>query len=73
MSIIVGNAKSKTSWLATALIVVGSVQEFVPSLIDLVPKQHQGKLIAALGLVLLILRNLTKESISDKGAKDETS
>jgi len=68
--LITGNLKSKTSWTATALIVLGSVQQYFPEFIDLIPEKHRGHAIAVVGFLMLLLRNVSNDSITEKGTPD---
>lgn len=66
-SLIAGNAKSKTSWFGTALIVLGAINDNTDLLKAILPNNaHVGAVISAIGLAVIILRNLTNQSIAEK-------
>ncbi len=66
---IIGNLKSKTSWAGALLVIAGGVQQ--SGLLELIPEDYQGSVISIVGALVLILRNLTKESVTDKAAPRE--
>lgn len=71
--IIKGNAASKTSWTATALIVFGGIQQSFPNFVDLIPDQYEGLALSIVGAIMLILRNVTSQSIADKAIPEDSN
>ena len=68
MNALLGNLKSKTSWLGTGLVVFGTLYDQWPTVAQLIPQAYLGKSYAAVGVVVLLLRNLTNKSIAEKAA-----
>lgn len=66
---IIGNLKSKTSWAGVLLLLAGGLQQ--SGLLELIPDDYKGSVISIVGALVLILRNLTKESVTDKAAPRE--
>lgn len=64
--LIAGNVRSKTSWVAVALIVLGAIEQ--SGLIEFVPDAYKGLALSVVGAVMLVLRNLTTESVAGKVA-----
>lgn len=62
--VILGNLLSKTAWFSFALMILGAAQE--AGLYDLIPSDHKGGVLSVVGFITLILRNLTKGSVTDK-------
>lgn len=67
--LIAGNAKSKTSWASVLLLILGALQQSFSESVDLIPDQYEGLAMSLIGALYLILRNLTNQSISEKGAR----
>jgi hypothetical protein len=63
---LMGNVKSKTSWLGILLMVFGVLQDQWTMVQQLIPVQYAGRAFALVGLLVLILRNVTSESITEK-------
>lgn len=68
MPIIAGNLKSKTSWAAVVLMALGGLEQ--SGLLALVPDEYKGVAISAIGALMLVLRNITASSITEKGASN---
>lgn len=66
MNALIGNLKSKTSWLGTGLVVFGTLYDQWPTVAQLIPQEYLGKSYAAVGVLVLVLRNLTNKSIAEK-------
>jgi hypothetical protein len=64
-----GGFKSKTIWFGTAVTILGIVQSTIPTL-ALTPTQT-GLVGMAIGIVVVILRAITSDSLSEKGSPDE--
>lgn len=69
--IIAGNVRSKTSWVALALIVLGAVEQ--SGLIEFVPEAYKGLALSLIGAVMLVLRNLTSEPVAAKVTQGDDS
>jgi hypothetical protein len=67
---IAGNAKSKTSWAAIAVVAFGGLEQ--SGVLDLVPDQYKGLAISLVGAVMFFLRNISNDSIADKAPPKET-
>jgi hypothetical protein len=62
-----GALKSKTNWLALALIVLGYFETKQALLLQYVPPHWQGLATMALGATLTVVRFFTSQSLTDKG------
>ena len=58
--------KSKTMYFGSALIVLGGLQSFLPSLEGFIKPELYGQLVSAIGLVVMLLRTVTNQPLSDK-------
>ena len=67
-TLVAGNLKSKTSWFSTLLIVFGTLNDSTDLLKAIIPPNnaHVGAIIAGIGIITLILRNITTQSIAEK-------
>jgi hypothetical protein len=63
-AIITGNLKSKTSWAAILLMALGGLEQ--SGLLALVPDDYKGMAISAIGALMLFLRNVTTQAVTDK-------
>lgn len=66
--LISGNLKSKTSWFSVLLILFGTLNDSTELLKQILPIAHIGAVLAGVGLITLVLRNITTQAISDKGS-----
>jgi len=70
-NIVVGNVYSKTNWTALLVIILGYLQ--LPAVHESLLPFVDGKYLALgnmiVGLILIVMRNLTTESVADKGDK----
>lgn len=66
--ILMGNVKSKTSWVGTLIAVFGVLYDNWSQVATLIPPQHVGKAFSILGVIVLVLRNISSGSIADKTA-----
>ena len=57
--------KSKTYWLGTFILLLGFVQDNFP-LISQYLGEHQGAVKVLIGLLIIAMRELTKEPLSEK-------
>lgn len=64
---IAGNLKSKTSWAAVLLMALGGLEQ--SGLLELVPDEYKGMSISAIGALMLFLRNITTQAVTDKANK----
>lgn len=74
-TLVAGNLRSKTAWLSAALIIVGTLNDSTDLLKAVLPNNaHIGAIIAGIGLVFLVLRNVTTQSITEKAeeTKDDS-
>ena len=65
MEVIKQRAKSKTYHLALAVSALGAVQIALPGVADLL-KEHYGPVTMVVGVLIAVLREMTKDAISDK-------
>jgi hypothetical protein len=61
---IAGNAKSRTSWFAIALMAIGAAEQ--SGLFEFIPPDYKGLALSIVGFVTLVLRNLTTTAVTDK-------
>jgi 4-hydroxybenzoate polyprenyltransferase len=55
--------KSKTMWFSVALVVFGALLEYLPYLQSIIEPKYYGIIFAAVGVIVAILRYITKEPI----------
>ena len=65
MEAIKQRARSKTYRLAIAVSALGAVQMALPGVADLL-KEHYGPVTMAVGVLIAVLREMTKDALSDK-------
>ena len=69
--ILVGSVKSKTQWTAFVMVVLGVVLDNQELAQQLIPAEYFGKVLAAFGLISMILRGVTNTSLAEKAAPKE--
>jgi len=62
----IGSMKSKTQWIGVIVIVLGILQDQSQMLSILIGPEHMGKVMAAIGLVFMVLRAVTSTSLAEK-------
>lgn len=67
--VIRGNLASRTTRSGALLILLGTLQQLFPQFVDLIPDKYEGLALAIIGAVVVFLRNITGQPITDKGAK----
>lgn len=70
-NVLVGNLKSKTTWVGTVITIFGVLYDNWSQVAQLIPPEHVGKAFSVFGVLMLILRNLTNDSVSDKASAGE--
>ena len=55
--------KSKTMWFSVALVIFGALLEYLPYLQSIIDPKYYGIIFAAVGVIVAILRYITKEPI----------
>lgn len=61
-----GFLKSKTVWFGTAVTILGGIQVFLPNVKELIQPEMYGQIMSAIGLVIIILRSITSQPLSEK-------
>lgn len=72
-AVAVGSAKSKSSWFALALIVIGFLEQNQQLLSSLLPADKLGYAVATIGALSFFLRAVTTESIVEKSEPKDSS
>lgn len=65
--IITGNLRSKTSWAAILLMALGGLEQ--SGLLALIPDDYKGIAISAVGALMLFLRNITTQAVTNKSVE----
>lgn len=60
------NRKSKTHWASTAVLVLGSLMTFLPTVMQFIPTDWYGPIFIACGVTFHVLRNVTRTDIEAK-------
>ncbi len=58
--------KSKTHNLGLLLGIFGGVQQFLPMAKEFIPQEHFGAIFIAVGIAVIVLRNVTSQPIAEK-------
>lgn len=64
-----GSLLSKTIWLGAAVTVMGYVQANIELISQFIPPKYVGAANMALGVLIILARTVTTQSLSDKGAQ----
>jgi len=56
--------KSKTMWFSVALVVFGALLEYLPYLQAVIDPKYYGIIFATVGVIVAVLRYVTKEPIN---------
>lgn len=56
--------KSKTMWFSVALVVFGALLDNLPALQSIIDPKYYGIIITVVGVIVALLRYVTKEPIS---------
>jgi hypothetical protein len=56
--------KSKTMWFSVALVVFGALLEYLPYLQTIIDPKYYGIIFAIVGVIVAVLRYITKEPIN---------
>lgn len=72
-AVTVGSAKSKSSWFALGLIVLGFLEQNQQLLSSLLPADKLGYAVAIIGALSFFLRAMTTESIVEKAEPKDSS
>jgi len=56
--------QSKTMWFSVALVIFGALLEYLPYLQTVIDPKYYGIIFAVVGVVVAILRYVTKEPIN---------
>ena len=56
--------KSRTMWFSVALVIFGALLEYLPYIQTLIEPKYYGIIFAAVGIIVAILRYITKEPIN---------
>jgi hypothetical protein len=63
-----GNLLSRTSRTGLVLILIGAAEQALPQIVgDLISDRYEGAVLALIGAVVIFLRNITSQSIPEKG------
>lgn len=57
---------SKTYWAATALVALGTVQQYAGILTPFMPQAKMGAILASIGILMALLREYTNKALSEK-------
>jgi len=70
-NVVVGNIYSKTNWTALLVIILGYLQlpAVHESLLPFVEEKYLALANMLVGLIIIVVRNMTTESVSAKGDK----
>ena len=66
--VLIGSLTSKTQWLALAVVILGVLQDQAGLITQIFGPEHGGKVISAIGLLFMVLRAVTTQSLADKRA-----
>jgi hypothetical protein len=66
MEKLIGSLKSKTSWFAAILVVLGALQTNMEVVTNLVGAANIGWVMSAIGAVVYVLRMATSKPLEDK-------
>ena len=58
--------KSKTVWFGIAIVALGQIHSFLPSIEQFISPDLYGQLTSAIGIIIIILRSITTTPISNK-------
>ena len=56
--------QSKTMWFSVALVIFGALLEYLPYLQTVIDPKYYGIIFAVVGVIVAILRYITKEPIN---------
>jgi len=56
--------QSKTMWFSVALVVFGALLEYLPYVQSIIDPKYYGVIFAVVGVIVAVLRYVTKESIN---------
>ena len=56
--------KSKTMWFSVALVIFGALLEYLPYIQTIIDPKYYGIIFAVVGVIVAILRYVTKEPIN---------
>lgn len=62
-----GSLISKTVWLGAAVTVMGYIQANIDMISQFIPQKYVGAANMALGVLIIIARTVTTQSLADKG------
>jgi len=66
---LIGNLLSRTAWLGALVIILGTLYDQWSLVAELIPDGWETKGYALIGLLIIVLRNVTSESIEDKAVR----
>jgi len=56
--------QSKTMWFSVALVIFGALLEYLPYLQSVIDPKYYGVIFAVVGIIVAVLRYVTKEPIN---------
>ncbi len=66
MDKMLGALKSKTAWFGLLIAILGTLQDQIALLTQIVGADNIGKVVSAIGVLVMILRGLTNGALEDK-------